>query len=160
MNKLLTKLFLLPEIKQAEKDWKYKLKQESLNSILSLKSNFISFNKHYNASDAKKFFNDAFLQYIASQNPDWVASKMKKKEAIISDAFPSVKAALYTVFYRFYVADREPETQDIFDIMIYNAVPYLDTVISENFQADILKKLKNIDNQFSHLEILTIKDLL
>lgn len=160
LKNVLTKLFSLPEIIKAEKDWKYKLKQESLNSILSLKNNFLSSNKYFNTSDAIKFFNEAFLQYITSQNPEWVKSKMEKDESIDCEAFPSVKAALFTVFFRFYVADREPKTQDIFDIMIYNAVPYLDIIISENFQADILRKLKKIDKQFSHLEIMTIKDLL
>ncbi|MDP2301652.1 MAG: hypothetical protein Q8N03_04410 [Ignavibacteria bacterium] len=160
LKNVLTKLFCLPEIIQAEKDWKCKLKQDSLNSILSLKSNFVSSNKHFNTSDAEKFYNDAFLQYITSQNPQWVISRMKKGESIDCDAFPSVKSALYTVFYRFYVADRQPETQDIFDILIYNSVPYVDIVISENFQADILGKLKKNDKQFSHIEIFTVKDLL
>lgn len=160
LKNVLTKLFSLPEIIQAEKDWKNKLKQDMLNSILSLKSNYVSSNKHFNASDAKKFYNEAFLQYITSQNPKWVLSQLKKGESIDYEAFPSVKSALYTVFYRFYVADRQPETQDIFDILIYNSVPYVDIVISENFQADILRKLKKNDKQFSHLEIFTVKDLL
>lgn len=159
LKNVLSKFFTRHEIKQAEKDWKFKLKQESLNSMLRLRSNFISSNKHLNANDAKKFMDDALPQYITYQNPSWVEKRLKRNESIIFDAFPSAKSALYTVFYRFYVANRKPVIQDVFDILINNTVPYIDYVITENFQADILRKIKKADEQFSHIEIDTIRVL-
>lgn len=155
----LKKIFSNPEVKEAEKKWKYRWKRDTLDSILSLKSNFSSKNKNLNSADAIKFINEALPQYITMQNPNWVIAKLKSNEDVIFEAFPSAKAALYTVFYRFYIAHREPEIQDIFDILINNAVPYLDYVITENFQADILNKVKNADKQFSHIEIDTIREL-
>ncbi|MCJ7647684.1 MAG: hypothetical protein MUP85_03630 [Candidatus Lokiarchaeota archaeon] len=155
----LNKVFSNKEVKRAEKNWKNKWKQEKLNSILSLKSNFISNNKNLNSSDAKRFLNEALPQYITYQNPSWIKEKLDKNEEIIFDAFPSAKAALYTVFYRFYVANRKPEVQDVFDILINNIVPYLDYVVTENFQSDILMKIKKADKQFAHLEIKSIRHL-
>ena len=155
----LKKIFSQPEVISAEKNWKYKWKKDALRSILSLKKNFVSINKNLNADDAKKFINEALPQYVISHNLTWAKNKINRKEEIIFDAFPSAKAGLYTVFYRFYVANRVPEIQDIFDILINNVVPYVDYVITENLQADILRKIKKSDTQFSHLEINTIKNL-
>lgn len=155
----LNKIFSQPEVISAEKNWKNKWKRDTLKSILSLKKNFVPINKNLNAEDAKKFIDEALPQYVISHNPIWAKQRIDQKEEIIFDAFPSAKAGLYTVFYRFYVANREPEIQDIFDILINNVVPYLDYVVTENFQADILRKIKKADVQFSHLEIETIKDL-
>lgn len=159
LTTFLKKIFSNPEVKEAEKKWKYKWKRDALNSILSLKSNFNSKNKNLNSEDADKFINEALPQYITFQNPNWIKTKLKINEDVIFEAFPSAKAALYNVFYRFYVAHREPEIQDIFDILINNVVPYVDYVITENFQADILRKVKRADKQFSHIEIDTIRDL-
>lgn len=159
LNVFLHKVFSNREVIQAEKNWKFKWKKEKLNSILSLKSNFTSKNENLNSSDAKRFLNEALPQYITVQKPSWIKEKLEKKEEIIFDAFPSAKAALYTVFYRFYVANRQPEVQDIFDILINNIVPYMDYVVTEKFQADILKKIKKADKQFAHLEIKTIRHL-
>lgn len=155
----LKRIFSQNEVKSGEKNWKYKWKWNALNSILSLKENFIPINKNLNAEDAKKFVEEALPQYVISHNLNWAKQKIDRKEEIIFDAFPSAKAGLYTVFYRFYVANRKPEIQDIFDILINNIVPYIDYVVTENFQADILRKIKKADIQFSHLEINTIKDL-
>jgi len=155
----LNKIFSQHEVISAEKNWKHKWKRDALNSILSLKKNFEPINKNLNSEDAKKFIEEALPQYVISQNLSWSKNRIDKKEEIIFDAFPSAKAGLYTVFYRFYVANREPEIQDIFDILINNVVPYVDYVITENFQADILRKIKKADEQFSHLEINTIKNL-
>lgn len=154
----LNQIFSKKEVISSEKNWKYKWKRETLNNILSLKKNFISKNKNLNSEDAQKFINEALPQYVISHNPMWAKQRINQNEEIIFDAFPSAKAGLYTAFYRFYVANREPEIQDIFDILINNSVPYLDYVVTENFQADILRKIKKADEQFSHLIIETIKD--
>ena len=159
LTSFLQRVFSNKEVRRAEKKWKNKWKQENLKSMLSLKSNFISTNKNLNSSDAKRFVDEALPQYVTKQNPQWVKEKLYKNEEIIFDAFPSVKAALYTVFYRFYVANRSPELQDVFDILINNIVPYLDYVITENFQSDILMKIKRADQQFAHLEIKTVRDI-
>jgi hypothetical protein len=88
-----------------------------------------------------------------------VKEKIDKNEEIKVDAFPSVKTTFYTVFYRFYAENRDPELQDVFDILIFNVVPYLDIVVTERFQGEIFRKIKNRDEMYQDIEILTLRDL-
>ncbi len=155
----LNRIFTNPVVIKAEKEWKYKRKREILDLILSFKKNFISKNDNYNSSDAKRFIEQALPQYIIKQNPQWTKKRLDNNEEIIFEAFPSVIIVLYNVFYRFYVAKREPQIQDIFDIYINNVVPYVDYVITVKFQADILQKFRKANNHFERITVETIKNL-
>lgn len=76
------------------------------------------------------------------------------------DAFPSLKATGYTVFYKFYPdRTRKPSASDAFDIIISAATPYVDTVVTENHQAECLRKAKRLDPFIQDLGIYTLRDL-
>jgi hypothetical protein len=159
LKNVFSKLFNNPVIIEAEHLWKSKWKKEALDSMLRLKKNFLPQKTNFNSNDTDKFVKEASLQYVIAQNSEWAKRKLRSDALIDINAFPSVKGALYTVFYRFYVAQRNPELQDVFDILINNSVPYMDYVITENFQADILRKVAKNQKAFSHLEIKTIKEI-
>jgi len=75
------------------------------------------------------------------------------------DSFPSIKMTAFTVFYKFYTDERRPQESDPFDIIISSVLPYVDTVITEKHQADVLKKIKLQDKFIESLEVLRLKDL-
>ena len=153
------KLFSHPGVRRSENSWNGTWKRESLDAMLSLKKNFKPQGDRYNANDAKRFVDQATPQYITAQSPKWVKELINEGKVPFADAFPSVKMALYTVFYRFYAEEREPEEQDVFDILIGNVAPYLDGVITERFQAEIYRKVKRRDKFLKHLTIDTISIL-
>ncbi len=124
-----------------------------MESILGLKPNFKPKGKYYSATDAVRFLQEGAIQYIIAENPIWAKRMIENSHIINIDAFPSVKCAFYTVFYRFYAEKREPELQDIFDILITNVTPYMDMIVTEKFQAEIFKKVKRRDKMFENLEI-------
>jgi hypothetical protein len=66
---------------------------------------------------------------------------------------------LYDVYFCFYDETRKWKESDIFDILIISTAAYMSTVITEGFQAEILKKVKNIAEFATHLEVLTISSL-
>jgi len=159
IQNFLDMLFSKPEVRQAELLWESDWKQEVLDSILSLKQNFNPKGKYYNSQDAINFVKLGVPQYLGSQKSDWVKEQLINSNEIIIDAFPSVKITFFNVFFRFYLNNRAPEKQDIFDLTINNPVPYVDYVFTEKFQSDIFQRVKKIDNFINHLEIMTLKDL-
>lgn len=160
LEKFLEMVFEKEKVIFSERMWKQKWKKDVLDSLLDLKKNFKPKGKFYNSHDAKEFVELGVPQYLAGQNPDWIEKKLTNNLAVNPNAFPSVKISFYTVFYRFYVARRKPELQDIFDISINNPIPYLDFVLTEKFQADIFHKVQNIDSFINNLEVKTIRDLI
>ncbi len=153
-------IFSDPEILDSENKWNTIWKKEMLEKILELKPNFHPKHSSYNSQDAKRFLNDGMPDYIMAMQKNITTHLNIGVNPIDLIAFPSIRTIFYTVFYRFYAENREPELQDIFDIFIYSVVPYVGTVIAEKFQAEIFRKLKNIDEIYKDLNILTLKDLL
>jgi len=45
------------------------------------------------------------------------------------------------------------------DVEISGAIPYVDAVITEGFQSDVLNKAKRFIHQIRELEIYTLKDI-
>jgi hypothetical protein len=160
LSTFMKKLFKERGVKHAEMTWRTKWKAESLDSILSLRSNFQPKGKRFNAEDASRFISEGVPQYIAGQAPSWTKRFLRSKREFDPHAFPSVKMSFYTVFYRFYAEKRKPEIPDVFDVMISNVTPYLDMVITEKFQAEIFRKVKNRDPFLSHVRIESLNILL
>jgi len=159
LNTFLEKLFNKPDVIDAERNWNGRWGNDALKSMLNLKSNFQPTGQYYSASDARRFLYEGVPQYVLAQNPAWMKKRIiDMNQALDINAFPSVKTAFYTVFYRFYAEQRKPERQDVFDILISSIAPYLDMVIVENFQAEIFRKVKRKDAMFKKMEIATLKD--
>jgi hypothetical protein len=73
--------------------------------------------------------------------------------------FPSLKATGYTVFHKFYSdRTRKPTRSDAFDIIISAATPYVDAIVTENHQAEVLQKTMNQDDFIKDLSVLRLKD--
>lgn len=159
ISNLMDLVFNKPEVQESEKKWKIEWKNEVLQLLLSLKKNFNPQGRNFKETDAKEFLKQGISQYIITHYPNWFKANFKNIEELDINAFPSVKLSFYNVFYRLYLSQRAPESQDIFDIAINNCSPYTDFVLTEKYQADIFKKIKNNDGFIEHLEISTIKNL-
>jgi len=159
LQNFMRNLFDNDDVKNSEQLWNSEWRNQALQSILALKPNFKPKGKYYTATDATRFIQEGVTQYVIAHNPAWAKKIIDQSKWIDVNAFPSVKMAFYTVFYRFYAENREPELQDIFDLLITNVAPYMDIVITENFQAEIFKKTKRRDPFLKNLEIQTLKSL-
>ena len=153
------RLFNKPDVKKVEESWRGDWKEQSLASMLSLRANFEPSGERFKADDAKIFIDEGVPQYIAGQAPQWTRELIETGQPLDPHAFPSVKMVFYTAFHRFYSERRQPELQDVFDILIAGAAPYMDIVFTERFQAEIFKKAKNRDPFLGHLRIETLKAL-
>lgn len=156
LNVLMTNIFNNPIVKKAEEDWNSGWKEDGLKNMLSLKKDFPPSGDNYTSSDLKRFIEIGVPQYVFFFAPEFA----KKNKSVNPIAFPSVKMCFYTVFYRHYDAvNRKHENQDAFDIYISSVTPYVDRVFTENFQAEIVRKVKNRDKMLSNIEVETIQSI-
>jgi len=159
LESLLSRSFNCPDILQRELAWPA-LKKGILDSVVALKSNFSPKGKRFTTKDAARFVRNAAIEQIALRAGEWVRRRLGEGHVPRTDAFPSVKMSLFTVFFRLYEPDRRtPEPQDVFDILISASVPYLDAIIVENFQAEIVRKVAALDPFVRHVEVRTLRDL-
>ena len=68
---------------------------------------------------------------------------------------------LYSIYYRIYdpALVKRAGPGEVTDIEIMSPVPYVDAVITEKFQAGILRKIKHKVKGMNDLEIFTLKDI-
>lgn len=75
------------------------------------------------------------------------------------EKFPSIRIMEYSQFNRIHCTKKTIKPNDVMDITISGIVPYLNAVITENYQANVYKKAKSFIPQMQSLEIYTLKDI-
>ena len=158
LKQMLEEIFSDEEVINTEKRWR-----DDENKVLkSWRGRIENFQPEYqaaNSKDAARYVNEASLQTIISLNPEWAKEKIDRGHLIDTNHFLSMQAMLYSQYYRLYDTHWKPRPQEITDIEIIAVSPYVDTVITENFQAEILKKIKKKVAGMENLEIATLRDI-
>jgi hypothetical protein len=155
---ILALAFDMPEIQEFANKWNSE-KSSILEGILSLVKNYPPKSKKYTLQEIRSFIELAGFQQIAYRAYSFAQQVVNEGKPVIVDSFPSIKMTAFTVFYKFYTDKRRPQESDSFDIMISSVLPYVDTVITEKHQADVLTKIKQQDKFIDNLEVLKLKDL-
>jgi hypothetical protein len=158
LKNLMDITFKNPDTLRREQEWP-QLKLDLLAGWVALKANYPPKGSTYIAPEGIPFVKRATLQNVAERAPGWARGMQDSGEAISSAAFPSIRMTLWTVFFRLYVARRQPTPQDVFDVLISTPAPYLDAVVTEKHQAEIYRQVKKLDHIIDHLDIYTLKDL-
>jgi hypothetical protein len=128
--------------------------------IGELVANFPPEGDSYTANELRMFVQLTGFGQIAMREWDFANRIIKEEKGVDIDAFPSVKAATYTVFYKFYAdRTRRPTTSDAFDIIISSVTPYVDAIITEAHQAAVLSKTMKRDPFIKDLLVFTLRDL-
>jgi len=135
------------------------VKKNRLDEIIKLKENFPSKSESYTKKETIEFVNKTINENLMKLEPIFYKKIINSKQALDIHSFPSLKVQMYSIFYRFYDGKRTPSLNDIFDIMIMSSTPYMEAVLTENFQAEVFKKVKNKDDFLYNLEVLRLKDL-
>lgn len=145
------RLLATPSIKSLRKNWR-RDERKTLKSWLMHRKNFDPKSEGANASDADRYVEEASRQILMQKYSKW-ATKVN------SDDFPALKTMLYSQYYRIFDLNRKPTSQDVTDVRIMACAPYVDVVITENFQADIFRRVKHAWSRIRHLEVVTLADL-
>jgi hypothetical protein len=133
--------FSKPENLELEKNWKED-ERRIMESWLELKKNFKATSDDANKEDAEKYVNKFLFEKLCQRFPAFVRQELDKKIIPDSDKFPSLQAILYSQYYRIFDKNRNCTPSDVTDVRIMAASPYVDVIITENYQAELFKKFK------------------
>ena len=139
LDKFIDNLFRIPAIAKLESEWR-KNDQVVLNSWQTNKVNFTPTKSVQNARDAKQFVHDACIDTLCQIHPDLVQASINANNVSLLQSFPSMRMMLYSQYYRIFDPTWNPNTQEVTDVCISACAPYVDAVVTENFQAEIYKK--------------------
>lgn len=153
-----TQLFDDPKIAEFERTWR-KEEKTILSSWLASRRNFSPNQHDATAKDAERYLDEAGLQTIINHDPEWAEKEINFGRIPNINMFPSMKVMLYSQYYRLYNPHWKPSPQEVTDVRIMAAVPYVDVVITEKFQAEILRKIKSKVAGMQNLEIATLRNL-
>jgi hypothetical protein len=159
LRSLLTLAFEEAGASQREADWP-SLKKELLSEWLSLKRNYPPKGRSYQLHEGLEFARRATLQQVGRRNSAWVGELKKKGEPLRWEAFPSLAMTLLTVFLRLYEPQgRTAVPQDVFDVLISTPTPYVDVIITERMQAEIVRKAGKVFPPARRARVHTLQDL-
>ncbi len=158
LRNLIQELFSKKEITEVEKQWRSD-ETVVMNNWISQTDNFEPSSDVANSRDADRYVEEASLQTIMRLDINWAKHKVDAEELIDTARFPSVIAMLYSQYFRLYDPYWKARPQEITDISIIGVAPYVDVVITENFQAEILKKIRSKVVGMENLEIATLRDI-
>lgn len=158
LRRFIDGLFSDREILKFERNWRRE-ELETLQVWLSRKSNFESKRSVPNARDAAVYVEEAGLQSLIASMPRWAKTELEAERIPNIDDFPSIKVILYSQYYRLYDPHWKPLPQDVTDVLIVSAAPYVDVVVTEAFQAEILKKIRKRVKGLESLEITTLRGI-
>jgi hypothetical protein len=149
-----------PEHRNAERQWNTAA-PEIVEGMASLVRNYPPENgSAYTQTEVKSFMQMvAIPQLIDHGLGQLVKRELAEDRAVDLDAFPSLKAMLYTVFHKFYAdRNRKPLDSDAFDVLTSSALPYVEAIITESHLAEALRKTRGRDDFLSHVEVFTLRD--
>jgi hypothetical protein len=158
LGEVLDAHFATNEGVELERKWN-DARDEIVDGIRSLVANYPPDAGTYSHQEVRTFVEVAGFEQVAMRHLEFAKAKLEDGEAVEIDAFPSVKAASYTVFHKFYAdAHRNPTTSDAFDIIISAATPYVEAIITESHQAEVLRKTKRRDDFIKDLGVFALRD--
>jgi hypothetical protein len=149
-----------PTIVQREEGWN-QAGPGIVEGMLSLVPNFQPEGDKYSAAEVRLFIQLAGWQQLALRARPFFERTLDGGAAVELDAFPSLKTSLYTTFHKFYAdRNRKPSDSDAFDIIISSEVPYVEAVITENHQAEVLRKTAQNDRFISTVKVFRLSDFI
>jgi hypothetical protein len=151
-------VFLSPMNRDKENWWNQE-KTQAVEDIVKLVENFPPEEGTYTVKEIRLFLYLQIVSQLYLLSPDFLNSLKNKGEGIEINSFPAAKMIMYTMFYKFYVDARRPMESDTFDFLISALTPYVDAIITESHQAEVIKKIKCIDHFLDKVEVYRLRDL-
>ncbi len=130
-----------------------------VDGMTSNVANYEPAGQRYTRQEIRFFVEWAGLGQIGMRAHSFMRSTLESGREVEIDAFPSIKMTAFTVFYKFYVdKQRTPVVSDAFDVIISAPTPYVDAVITERHQAEVIRKTKQQDGFLEQVQVFTLRD--
>jgi hypothetical protein len=158
LDRALELFFASSEGREKEAGWLAR-RGDIVEGISSLVSNYPPEKSAYTPKEIRIFLEMVVFHQVEMRSRDFAQRILDRGDAVQIDAFPSLKMTLFTVFNKFYVDNRKLSLSDAFDLTICAATPYVDAIVTERHQAEVIKKIKSRDPFLNHLTVLTLREL-
>jgi hypothetical protein len=159
MRALIDKLFSIRKTRDLAAGW-LDGRAEMLEGMLSLRGNYRPENgKSYSKKEISFFIFSTVTSQLGMRQMSFCQQLLRRNEPIDIDSFPSVKATSYTVFFKFYVDNRNEKRSDVFDILISTSIPYVDVFLTERHQTEVIRRIRLYDRFLDHVNVQTITAL-
>jgi hypothetical protein len=124
----------------------------------SLKSNFPPAKSgKYDKRQADEFAQAMVIQWLAFDHRQFLKEMQQDISSFELGVFQSIRLYAYTLFYKYYLGQREPnKLSDFGDLFHLFAIPYCELVVMERDLANILNQIKNNQKILESTEILDI----
>lgn len=104
--------------------------------------------------------NEEYLQNEEAETMSFLNElRLNPPSPFNKDCFPTVRVMNFSKYHRIGLKKRKVTVNDVMDIQIMAVTPYVDAVITEKFQAEVLKKARKLIPQLSNLEVYTLRDI-
>jgi hypothetical protein len=155
----LAHIFSTAQFRRGERKWR-RGQASILDGMLRHVRNFPPDRSgHYTPRMIAEFVRRVSASQIAMRAPRFLDSRGLTEDTVDVAAFPSVKMMTYTVFYKFYPDRRKASDSDVFDIIMSAALPYVDAVVTERHQLEVLRKTKRQDPFVAHVAGFSLAQL-
>ena len=143
-----------------DRERKWRMEEDRiLDSWLANRKNFQPRRQVANAQDAERYVYEAAIQTLISFFPDWIPSFNERNEVPNVSRFPALQVMLYSQYYRLWDPDWNRRPQEVTDIRIMAAAPYVDVVITERFQNEVFKKIRTRVPELREVESVPVRQL-
>lgn len=133
-------------------------KMAILESILALMANYPARSGKYTKAQIEEFVDTVTLEQLIFNDRAFVQKQLQEDKVPDPRFFPSLQMSLYIVFYKFYLTNKRPVPSDVADLIMASLYPYVDAVVLEKNQAELLRQIKMRHNVVTDLEIMTLRD--
>jgi hypothetical protein len=132
---------------------------DALDGMLEMRQGYPPAGKKYTLKEIDLFIELTTWQQILFHHNTWFQERAKMKPAIMAERFPSVQMFCSLVFYKFYInLERNPKASDIPDLFMASSYPYIDEVITEKDQVEMVRQIQKKHKLCNQLTMHTIND--
>jgi hypothetical protein len=141
---------------QEEKD-----KEETLNALVNWVPLFPPEKNQYTKEEIELWVELVTIKKLTEVDLSFVKNNLHVlKKPIDHSKFLSWRMMSFNIFYKFYFKHRKPKLSDINDILMTCIFPYIDALIIEKEQAEIIRQVQRKHAFVTNLEIMTLKNLI
>jgi hypothetical protein len=152
------RLFSDPLVASLEQTWTED-QQRTLDIWSAGKTTFEHTNEDANARDADTYVLHAGVEAVARSHPEWVEPFHKSGSVPDLRMLPSLQVMLYSQYYRLHGPQWSQRPGEVTDVQIMAVVPYMDAVVTERFQAEVLRKIRHSVRGLDRVRVATLRDL-
>lgn len=130
----------------------------ALEGMLDLKNGYPPKNKNYTLKEIDEFVELVTYKQLVIRYKSWCQDMLDKKKTIYAEKFPAIQILCYLAFYKFYTNNRIPRLSDVPDLLMATSYPYIDEVITEKNQAEMVRQIQRKHKFCNQLTTYTIND--